>query len=122
MLRWNSSGVTVAGLTGSAGNGNNQLNAPIDVVLDWAQNLYIVDSNNHRVQKYLFGSSVGTTVAGNGIPGGSPSQLRDPSRVLVDLNGNLYVSDNTNSRIQFWPQDATNGTTVAGVTGQKKDD
>ena len=57
VLRWNSTGITVAGIGGMPGNASNQFNSPTDVILDYANNLYIADYNNHRVQKYLFGSS-----------------------------------------------------------------
>lgn len=43
----------MAGTSGVAGNGNNQLNTPWDIVLDWANNLYIADYGNHRIQKFL---------------------------------------------------------------------
>ena len=121
MLRWNSTGITVAGLVGNPGNGSNQLNTPVDVRPDWAHNLYIADFRNHRIRKYLYGSSVGTTVAGNGALGLSSSHLYNPSRVLLDSNENLYITDNSNCRVQFWPKDAVNATTVAGGTGMMDD-
>lgn len=117
-LRWNTTGITVAGLVGNPGNTSYQLNTPLDVVLDWANNLYITDSYNHRIQKYLFNTLVGRTVAGDETRGLAPSQLYYPSRVLIDSNENLYISDSFNHRIQFWNNGATNGTTLAGVSGK----
>lgn len=122
VLRWNTIGITVAGLVGNSGNANNQFNAPLDIKLDWANNLYIADHYNHRIQKYLFNSLVGKTVAGNGTGGSSPSQLRNPSCVLIDSNENLYISDTYNYRVQFWSNSAANGTTVAGVTGKNNNE
>ena len=121
VLRWRSEGITVAGLVGSPGNGTNQLNTPVDVVPDRDQNFYIAEIGNARVQKYLFNTLVGTTVAGSGIPGSSPSQIYNPSRLILDSNENFYVTDNTNCRIQFWRNGARNGTTVAGFGGKKDD-
>jgi len=118
VLRWNSSGITVAGISGSPGSANNQLNSPFDIFLDYANNLYIADRANHRIQKYLFGSSIGQTVAGNITGGSSSDKLLCPSRVLIDSNENLYIADSCNHRIQFWRKGVNFGTTIAG-TGKK---
>jgi len=86
--------------------------------LDYANNLYIADRGNHRIQKYLFGSSIGQRVAGNVTGGSSSDKLSYPGRVLIDLNENLYIADTGNHRIQFWRKGANAGTTVVG-TGKK---
>ena len=86
--------------------------------MDYANNLYIVERGNHRIQKYLFGSSIGQTVAGNVTGGSSSDKLYLPSRVLIDSNENLYIADSGNHRIQFWRKGANSGTTIAG-TGKK---
>jgi hypothetical protein len=118
VLRWRSEGITVAGLVGSPGNGTNQLNSPMDVVPDRYQNFYIVEVGNHRVQKYLFNTLVGTIVAGTGTPGSSSTQLAYPSRLILDSNENLYVTDNGYCRVQFYKNGARNGTRVAGFGGK----
>jgi len=118
VLRWNSTGITVAGISGSPSSANNQLNTPYDIFLDYANNLYIADGANHRIQKYLFGSSIGQRVAGNVTSGSSSDKLYLPSRVLIDSDENLYISDTGNHRIQFWRKGANSGTTIAG-TGKK---
>lgn len=91
----------------------------MDVAFDWANNLYVADQQNHRIQKFLFGTSIGTTVAGNGKFGNSTSDLSFPSRILLDSNENLYIADTLNHRIQFWHKNGYNATTLAGVTGEK---
>ena len=118
VLRWNSNGITTAGISGSPGSANNQLNLPHDIVFDYANNLYIADRYNHRIQKYLFGSSIGQTVAGNVTSGFSLDKFSGPTRVLMDSNENLYIADTGNARIQFWRKGANSGITVAG-TGKK---
>lgn len=119
VLRWSTIGITVAGLAGNVGNTSNRLNNPTDVAFDWANNLYIADYYNHRIQKYLFGTSNGITVAGNGKLGNSTSDLSYPSRILLGSNESLYITDTLNQRIQFWNNNASNATTIAGVTGAK---
>ena len=119
MLRWNTSGITVAGETGLNGSASSRLNLPWDLTLDWSNTLYVSDRQNNRVQKFLRGSLNGSTVAGdaNGQSGRNLSQLNDTFGIAVDWNDNLYISDRYNYRIQLWLNGATSGSTIAGTSG-----
>ncbi|MEU2870421.1 NHL repeat-containing protein [Streptomyces olivoreticuli] len=95
------------------------LNNPIGVAVDGARNLYIADTNNHRVRK-VSPNGIITTVAGNGQAGfvsdGGPAvatKLNTPHAVAVDAAGNLYIADYANHRVR---KVTPNGiiTTVAG--------
>ena len=121
VLRWYPTGITVAG-NGSSGNGSNQFSSPFDIILDYEYNFYVADYNNHRIQKYSSGSSVGSTVAGNGIQGSSQNQLYNPTRVIMDSNGNFYIADSSNNRTQFWPKGASSGATIAGSASKEQND
>ena len=107
----------VTTVAGSGGNGSNpdQLSLPQGVAAGGDGNLYIADTNNHRVQK-IDTNGIVTTVAGSGGQGSNPNQLNRPHGVAVDGDGNLYIADFFNSRVQ--KVDA-NGivTTVAGDNG-----
>ena len=46
-------GSTIAGVTASAGNTAKQLRYPFAIVLDSQLNLYVSDTYNHRIQKFL---------------------------------------------------------------------
>jgi hypothetical protein len=48
-----SNGTTIAGITGVTGNNTTTLSTPLSVALDSQLNLYVVDTYNHRVQKFL---------------------------------------------------------------------
>ncbi|CAF3962366.1 unnamed protein product [Rotaria sordida] len=48
-----SNGTTIAGVTASNGNDSILLNNPYSVALDNQFNLYVADTYNHRVQKFL---------------------------------------------------------------------
>jgi len=92
-----------------------QLYSPSGAAVDAAGDLYIADTNNHRVRKVSNG--VITTVAGTGTVGfggdnglATSAQLGYPQGVAVDSAGNLYIADNGSVR------KVSNGviTTVAG--------
>jgi hypothetical protein len=117
---WNTTGITVAGITGSPGVAANQFQHPFCVVLDSSNTLYITDQPNQRVQKWLTNALAGTTVAGssNATTGSTLNYLSSPSDLTVDSNGNLYVADAGNNRVVYWLNGASSGTLVAG-TGRK---
>ena len=103
---------TVAGdrRPGSRGDGGAavaaQLNGPSSVALDGSGNLYIADSDNHRIRK-VDAAGVITTVAGDGTNGfrgdggaAVAAQLNGPFGVTLDGSGNLYIADSFNQRIR----------------------
>ena len=115
---------TVAGGGRGNGLGNDgpavlaRLNGPAGVAVDGSGNLYIADSNYHRIRKVDSTGTI-TAFAGTGRPGlggdGGPAlqaQLRTPVGVAVDSSGNLYIADRTH-RIRKVDSAGTI-TTVAG--------
>ena len=116
VLRWNSTGITIAGVATVPGIDNMHLNTPVDFALDYKGTMFIADRNNHRIQKYVRGSMNGTTVAGfgNGTSGGLPYGLNQPIHIIVDDEENLYISNLGNHRILYWPRNALSGVVVAG--------
>ena len=75
------------------------------VAVDAAGNLYIADTDNHRVRKVS--GAVISTLAGTGVPGdggdngpASAARLNRPSGVAVDAAGNVYIADTDNNRIR----------------------
>jgi sugar lactone lactonase YvrE len=115
-LRWNTSASTVAGQLSMTNATPYYLNGPSGIFIDSSNTLYVADGSNNRVQQFLLGSTIGTTVAGqpNGSFGSQANRLWDPSDVAVDLNGNIYVAEINNNRVQLWHVNATSGITVAG--------
>ncbi len=116
---------TVAGngSRGFSGDGGPATSAslayPSGMAVDGTGNLYIGDTDNHRVRKVTTNGII-STVAGNGIYGfsgdGGPAtnaSLYYPSGMAVDGDGNLYFAERSNNRIR---KVAVNGTisTVAG--------
>jgi hypothetical protein len=121
-------GTGVAGFSGDTGQATAaQLNAPYDVAVDGAGNVYIADINNHRIRK-VDTAGVITTFAGTGVAGFSgdtgqatAAQLNGPSGVAVDGAGNVYIADLNNHRIRKVDTAGVittfAGTGTAGFTG-----
>lgn len=58
-------GQTVAGQSsGLAGSGSTFLTIPCDIKVDIDGNIYVADTNNHRIQLWKQGSSTGLTIVG----------------------------------------------------------
>lgn len=106
-----------------AGSAANQLNMPYGIATDAAGNIYALDQNNNRVQKYPASSTSltnGVTVAGGNGAGSSLNQINHAYSVRLDASGNIYVADSYNNRVLKFPAgstSATNGTVVAGGNG-----
>ena len=122
--------VAGTGISGYSGDGGAataaQLNSPRSVGVDAAGNLYIADSDNHRIRKVDASTGNISTVVGTGAQsyGGdgaaaAAAQINNPFSVAVDGSGNLYIADSGNHRIR---KVDTAGviTTVAG-TGSSGD-
>ena len=79
------------------------------MALDSAGNLYIADTNNHRIRKVDAAARI-STVAGDvirgyggyGGDGGAAlaANLSSPRGVALDGAGNLYIADSLNQRIR----------------------
>jgi hypothetical protein len=98
--------MAVAGVAGVAGfNGDDQdptiaqLNSPLGVAVDADGNIYIADTNKHRVVR-VFGEAV-DVVAGTGTAGSGAGDLNTPVGVAVKADGSvLYIADLINNRIE----------------------
>jgi sugar lactone lactonase YvrE len=103
------------------------MNGPQGLVLDSLGNLYVSDTQNHRISKFnasgLFQGWVGkiaTSPAGGGsgcngaavgavtpdwctggtsASGSGDGMLNTPFNIALDSSGNLYIADSNNSRI-----------------------
>ena len=97
------------GLTGSS-----QFNNPAGIFVDTADNLYVADQFNQRVQKWASGAVDGVTVAGTEEMGPAPRAFVEPRGISVSVDGFIYVADSKNHRIQKWKSGELFGITVAG--------
>ncbi|MBE9534080.1 MAG: SMP-30/gluconolactonase/LRE family protein, partial [Proteobacteria bacterium] len=85
---------------GNEGTGNGQFEKPQGVAIDSSGNVYVADSNNHRIQKF---DPWGEVIDVWGGP--EDGQFEKPQGVAVDSSGNVYVVDTENHRIQKFDSD-----------------
>lgn len=113
---------TIAGGKGQ-GSAANQLNHPAGLFIDAAGAVYVMDSDNNRVQKFAYDFSTqtyaaeGVTVTGGSGSGLGANQLNHPKGIYQDAPGNLFVADAGNHRVQKFALGSTVGTTVVGGNG-----
>ena len=89
-------------IIGGPGAGRGQFAAPAGLSLDAQGNLYVADSQNHRIQKF---DAEGQFLGVWGITGGGEGQFNEPWALTVDRDGNIYVADTWNHRIQKFDAD-----------------
>ena len=85
-----------------------ELNAPEDVAVDGAGNVYIADAQNNVIRKIDTDLNISTFAGNFGLGGGffgdgglaTSARLNQPNGVALDSAGNLYIADSQNSRVR----------------------
>ena len=95
-----------------------EFKAPAGLAFDGTGNLYIADTYNSVIRKFVSTGQV-STFAGNGIGGfldstSANAEFLQPQAVVADSEGNIYVGDYANARVR---KISKNGivSTVAGT-------
>jgi sugar lactone lactonase YvrE len=86
---------------GSYGTGDGQFNFPKGIAIDSSGNVYVADSDNHRIQKF---TADGTFITKWDSYGTGDGQFSYPQGIAVDSSDNVYVAG---SRIQKFTADGT---------------
>ena len=114
------------GAPGFSGDGGPAIAATLDLptalAFDSSGNLYLADSNNHRVRRIAATTGAITTVAGNGVEafagdGGlaTVASIDSPNGLALDSSGNLYIADTHNGRVREVAASTGHISTVAGA-------
>ncbi|MGB6687962.1 MAG: prepilin-type N-terminal cleavage/methylation domain-containing protein [Terracidiphilus sp.] len=86
----------------SSGSGNGQLWAPYDAAIDSSGNIWVVDHNNYRVEKFSssgsYLSKFGSCGSGNGEFG--VCRNGGGNGIAIDSSGNFWVVDGGNKRVE----------------------
>lgn len=97
---------------GSRGSGNGQFETPTGVEVDSAGNIYVVDTENHRVQKF---DGAGKFLKTWGRRGSGNDAFDRPTHVAIDGAGRVYVSDTGNHRVQVFDGEGQYLSTVGKI-------
>jgi sugar lactone lactonase YvrE len=116
-------GTGVAGFSGDGGAATAaELDLPTALAVDAAGNVYVADTDNHRVRRIAAGTGLITTVAGNGAEGfagdGSAAiaaSIDSPNGLVVDVAGNMFIADTHNGRVRKVSASTSVITTIAGA-------
>ncbi len=87
---------------GKAGAGDGELNGPAGIAIDSSDNVFVVDQNNSRVQKFTID---GKFISNWGTFGSGDGQFNLPWGATVDGDDNVYIADWRNDRVQKFDND-----------------
>jgi sugar lactone lactonase YvrE len=93
---------------------STELNEPRYIYVDNNDNIYVSDTENHRVLLVHSNSTNFSIIAGTGVPGSNNDQLNWPFGVFVNRNKTIYIADRLNHRIMKWFSGASAGILAAG--------
>ena len=102
--------VTVAGFNSVGGPGLSELDNPAAMCVDTNGTMYILDTDNYRVMKWLRGEPLGFPVAGNRGSGTTLDKIGVSYALFLDDQSDLYISEYGNHRVTRW----RHGNTTAG--------
>jgi sugar lactone lactonase YvrE len=96
------------GKAGVAGAGDDEFNAPSDVIVGRDGDIFVADGHggntNNRIVKF---DKNGKFIKTWGKKGTGPGEFDTPHALAFDSKGRLFVGDRNNNRIQIFDQDGT---------------
>lgn len=86
---------------GSPGSGNGHFDAPAGIAINSSGFVYVMDSNNNRVQVF---SESGEYITQWGSAGSEDGNFSQAAGIAVNKSGYVYVIEQLNSRVQVFDQ------------------
>lgn len=87
-----------------ASSANGAFNTPSRIAVDASDNLWVVDTYNHRVQKF---NSAGVYQSKFGTNGTGDGQFSLPVGIAINGSGDMWVTDSGNERVQKFNSSGT---------------
>ena len=118
-----SNGITIAGITTSAGTAANQFAGLRYLSFDPSETyMYVTDCDNHRIMRYPTNSTTGTNgivVAGGNGNGNETTQLAYPWGIDYRpmISNYMYITNYLGHTVTKWVPGASSGIFVAGTPG-----
>jgi sugar lactone lactonase YvrE len=116
-------GVTIAGISASAGTALNQFGGLRYFAFDATETyMYVTDCDNNRIMRYLTNSTTGTNgtvVAGGTGSGNTNTQLNYPWGIyyLPSVSNYLFITNYYGHSVMKWVPGASSGVFIAGTPG-----
>lgn len=82
---------------GSRGTDEGRFNNPLSITIDSRNNIYVADTDNHRIQQF---DSNGNFILSFGTQGNGIGQFEQPVSLAIDTADNLYIVDKKNNDVQ----------------------
>ena len=99
-----SSKLSATAFEGGRGKGRGQFESPRGIATDAAGNIFVADTGNRRIEKFL---SNGTFLGTIGVKGTGYGQLGEPNGIAIDQVGNIYAADASKHCIEKLAPDGT---------------
>jgi hypothetical protein len=93
---------SLVAIWGSEGTGDGEFDRTHGIAIDSADNVYLSDMGNFRVQKF---DSNGNFITKWGSLGAGDGQFNSTPDLAVDSSDNVYVVERLNSRVQKFDSD-----------------
>ena len=111
----------------SDGTSPGSFNLPSSIAFDSSGNLWVTDSLNNRVMKFLYPFSnhqsaslvIGQRNFTTNQPGITNDTLNTPYGIAFDASGNLWITDGNNARVLGYYSPFTSGQSASVVLGQQ---
>ncbi|CAF0974258.1 unnamed protein product [Adineta steineri] len=98
-IKWKQNGIICAG-GNRQGNQLNQLYLPHGIFIDHYNDIFIADTENHRIVEWKYHLNKGQIIVGRNGQGKRDDQLNTPTDVLVDKKKNSFIiADQKNRQV-----------------------